>query len=323
MAVRDDPQIVILDTKDWIELSRGHYALAPEFEEIAQIVVEKARSGQVIFPLSVVQFMEIIKNVNQARRQRLAKYVMQVSQGWTVMPALTIFDREIKNFCLQWQGKLGYDLQSFAIRKGLSHMMGAKGTLLDKDPNRPMPEEEKRRILEQLDGQWGLLKLMEIGFPESQIREIEDESKATVDTVEKFRQRLQAIKDKDLRRRTIIADYLVYAMSPRLMQVLSDFPLPITLMIDISTNRQRIEEFFRAIPTMYCHAQLTLYQNTLLRTIQPNDDNDIMSLSIAMPYSDVVVTEKIWHDGIRQTKLGELFETKVLRSVKELGQVIG
>jgi hypothetical protein len=107
-----------------------------------------------------------------------------------------ILDVEIESACLKWLGRPGYDLQTFAIRKGLSHIVGAKGTLVDKDPNHPMPEEEKRRILEQLDGPWGLPKLMEIGFPESEIRRMEEDSKATAEALEKLRESRQTIKDK-------------------------------------------------------------------------------------------------------------------------------
>jgi hypothetical protein len=322
MADRDRAQIVHLDTKDWIELARGYYAFAPEFEEIAKIAIERSNSGRTIFPISLVHFLETVKNVNPERRQRLARYVMLVSQGWTIIPADTILNFEIESACRKWSGQPGYDLRSFAIRKGLSHMVGATGTLVNRDPNHAMPEEEKRRILGQLDGPSGLLKLMEIGFPESEIKRMEEESKATADMLEAIRQSRQEIKDNDHLRRVILADYLVNRIGPRLMPFVSELQLPMTFMIDISTSRDRIEQFFQSIPTSYCEAQLTLYQTLMQRTIRPNDMNDIMSLAIAIPYSNVVITEKMWDDGIRQTGLGALYQTIVLRSVRELPRVL-
>jgi len=59
------------------------------------------------------------------------------------------------------------------------------------------------------------------------------------------------------------------------------------------------------------------------RRIQPNDQNDVMSLSTAIPYSDVVVTETFWHTVVKQTKLDKLYRTCVLKSVKQLASVLG
>lgn len=323
MTTLNGRPVIHLDTKDWIELARGHYGKAPEFQEIAQIVLEKSKSGQAIFPLSVIHFIETVKNANPERRQRLAKFVTIVSQGWTILPAPEILDLEIENVYLKWQGRPERDLHTVALRKGVSHMMGAKGTLLDKDPKHPMPEEEKNRILEQLDGPWGLHKLLDIGFPESETKRIEEELKETAERLEKGRQSWQTMKDTERRRTLMMADYLANEIGPKLMPVISRHPLPLTFMIDTTSSREKIVEFFQSIPTCYCNAQLTTYQNDMQRRIQPNDLHDILSLSIAIPYSNVVVTERMWQSAIIQTKLDKLYGTVVLKSTKQLAPILG
>jgi hypothetical protein len=60
-----------------------------------------------------------------------------------------------------------------------------------------------------------------------------------------------------------------------------------------------------------------------MRRVQPNDLNDIIGLSIAIPYSDVVVTETMWQTAIIQARLNELRPTLVLRSAKELAPILG
>jgi hypothetical protein len=80
--------------------------------------------------------------------------------------------------------------------------------------------------------------------------------------------------------------------------------------------------FFQSMPTSYCNAQLTLYRDMQShRKIQANDLHDIMSLSIAIPYSNVVVTERLWQAAVIQTKLDKLYGTLVLRSVKALASL--
>jgi hypothetical protein len=325
MAARLGMQVIHLDTKDWIELARGYYRRAPDLQRIAQEVVEKSQSNQAIFPLSITHFSETVRNLNQERRQRLAEYMMLVSQGWTILPAPQIIVPEIENACLKHLGQTGYDLQALAIKKGLSHMAGAEGTLVDKDPRHPTPEEEKRRILEKIDGPWGLLKLMQIGFPQSEIEKLQADSMATAEELEKIRKSWQVpIKDNNLLRRAVLADYLIREVGPRLIKFLSRvLPDPKAFLEELSTDQETIIRFFQSMPTSYCDAQLTLYRDMQMkRKIQPNDLHDIMSLSIAIPYSDVVVTERMWQTAIIQTKIDKLRPTVILKSVDELAPIL-
>jgi hypothetical protein len=108
--------------------------------------------------------------VNPERRQRLAKYVMLVSQGWAVLPAPWIILPEIENACLKQLGLAGYDLRKFAIKKGLSQLVGASGTLVDKDPRHPVPEEEISRILENSMARGDSLSLSRSDFPSRKLR---------------------------------------------------------------------------------------------------------------------------------------------------------
>jgi hypothetical protein len=84
-------------------------------------------------------------------------------------------------------------------------------------------------------------------------------------------------------------------------------------------NKTKVIQFFQSMPTSYCLVELLFYRNMQSqRMVDPNDLNDIMSLSIALPYTDVVVTEKIWHTAILQTKLDRLRPTRVLRTPSQL-----
>jgi len=60
------------------------------------------------------------------------------------------------------------------------------------------------------------------------------------------------------------------------------------------------------------------------RKVSPHDLNDIMSLSIALPYCDVVVAERMWQSIILQSKLHRLrsVSTQILKSVHELGPIL-
>ncbi len=188
-----------------------------------------------------------------------------------------------------------------------------------------MPEEEKRRILAKLESPWGLLKVLEIGFSGSSIKRLLDNSKAEAEKLERIRKSWQLrIEDNNLLRRAIMADYLVYQIGPKLLQVLSPIhPDPKAFVEEVTKDKGTIIRFFRSMPTSYCNVQLTIFRDMQAkRMIQPNDLHDIMSLSIAIPYSDVVITERMWQSAINQTRLDSLYQTIVLRSVKALPTIL-
>ena len=54
------------------------------------------------------------------------------------------------------------------------------------------------------------------------------------------------------------------------------------------------------------------------KTLEGNDLNDVIALSIAVPYCDVVVTEKSWASLVNAAKVGKRFDTLVTRDLKDV-----
>jgi hypothetical protein len=317
-------RIVHLDQKNWIELARGYYRRAPDLQKIAEYAIRTSESGEAIFPLSVTHFDETARSMNRERRKRLAEYMMLVSQGWAILPAPFIIEPEIKEACLRQLGVGLYDLQNTAIRKGLSQLVGAKANL-ESHPNSPLPQDLKRQLLEKLESPETLLWLMEKGYDQLMLKKMRENSIRFAEKLEQMRSSESVrIKDNDLRRRATLAKYLVDEINPKVVKFLLSINAdPKTFADKVFTNQDGIIRFFQSMPTSYCAVQLTLYRDMQrTRPIQPNDQNDIMSLAIAIPYSDVVVTETMWQAAIIQTKLNELRPTLVLKSARELTQIL-
>jgi hypothetical protein len=287
-------------------------------------VVKKSESGEAIFPLSIAHFDETVRNLNRERRQRLATYMMLVSQGWAILPATIIIVPEIENACLKQLGLPCYDLQKYAIKKGVSQLVGAKGALVDRDPSHPLPEDLKKKLLQKMESPETLLLLMQSGCVESELKKMQEQGLAEAEKFEEIRSSWSRIKDNDLRRTATLADYLVKEISPIAVKFLLSIHVnPDDLAGKVLTDREKIIRFFQSMPTSYCLVQLAFYRDMQrMRKIQANDLNDIMSLSIAIPYSDVVVTETMWQAAMIQAGLNELRPTLVLRSAKELAPIL-
>jgi hypothetical protein len=58
------------------------------------------------------------------------------------------------------------------------------------------------------------------------------------------------------------------------------------------------------------------------RRIQPNDMIDLAFLAVAIPYADVLVTEKMWTGAAKQRRLDLSYDTKVTSDANYLLQLL-
>ena len=154
---------------------------------------------------------------------------------------------------------------------------------------------------------------------------LQERSIAETEKFEQIRSSWSGIKDNDSRRRATLADYLVKEINPIVVKFLLSIDVNPNIFADrVYTDQGKIIGFFQSMPTSYCLVQLAFYRDMQrMRRVQPNDLNDIVGLSIAIPYSDVVVTETMWQTAIIQARLNELRPTLVLRSAKQLAPILG
>ncbi len=313
--------IIHLDQKDWIGLARGYYGVDQRLEKVANQVVQAADSEKAIFPLSIINLDETNKRMEDESRRRLAKFMVRVSKAWAILPATRIIQPEIEDACVRYLKLPGYDLRKFAIKKGISQLVGAKGELVWK--NLPPPELNKI-LLEKIESPEAMLMALERGATADQLRREQARAQRGIERIEEIRKSQSQIRDNDLRHRAVLAHYVVEEIAPKVAKFLVDRDLDPRPFFDrFLTKRPEIIRFFKAIPTAYCVTELDFRRNMLrARKVQANDLNDIMSLSIALPYSDVVVTEKMWHTMIVHDKLDKLRPTRVLTSVMQLAPIL-
>jgi len=54
------------------------------------------------------------------------------------------------------------------------------------------------------------------------------------------------------------------------------------------------------------------------RKIESNDATDIAFLNVAIPYCDVLVLEKYFHNLARNSKLDKKYNTRIIKSLSDL-----
>jgi len=284
--------IIYLDQKDWIDLAEGFNDVKPDLNDVANVVVEAADSEKIIFPLSIIHFDETLKQQEKVRRERLADYMVRVSKGWAILPAPVILQPELEDACLRTIGVSGYELQNFAVKKGLSQLMGAKPELVSRMPLR---DELRKKISEKIESPETLLMVMRNGLSEAAINYMRKEVEEAAEKIEQIRKELSSkITGDDLRHRATLAQYLISEIFPKVIEfLLYALVDPKWFAEKFLGDENQIIRFFRLMPTAYNIVELGYRRDELnRREVDPHDLDDMMGLSIALPYCDVVVHER-------------------------------
>lgn len=318
-------KVVYLDQKDWIFLARGYYDSRLKINnEICSLVLEASKE-KTIFPLSIVHVDETLRRLDAGSRRRLAAFMVKVSKGYSIFPGAMIMESEVRQAALKKLGLPTVDLRKFAIGRGISHMLGAKGEVVSRegavgpDP----PEETKKKILDYVDSPRALLRLL----TDQQVAEKAQHTKQNhvrmANKMEEIRRRNARIRDKDLRYRVCIARFLVDEIGPLLGRQMVDLDLPMKTIIEEDWTQKEFTEFFQSMPTAYCLFALTYHRDQYMqRPIKRTDINDIWALTTAIPYCDIVVTESMWASIARQSKLDKIYDTLIVSSVEDLENFI-
>lgn len=144
----------------------------------------------------------------------------------------------------------------------------------------------------------------------------------TVRKFESIRKKLQGIKDNDLRRKAFLLQNFKATIVPKIAKILYELKLPKKFLDDILSPLD-IEEFLDKLPTALCQFTLLFQRDQQLqRPIKVNDINDIWYLTLAIPYSDIVVTERMWAAISKQARLDKKCNTIIVSSLNALNNYL-
>ena len=315
----NSPKIVFLDQNAWIYLAQGHYGVNRAFSEVAKLAVNASEDERVIFPLYIGHFAETAKNKKMERRERLSQFMVKLSKGNTLLPSNIAIEREIECACLQAITGETIDLLPWLLGKGYAHMMGSSGVQVEWDGVVPKEIEKINKMLsdKMLDPKT-FVALVNCGIDKQQLKELTDNADKTVTLVEDIRKRNAGIP-KASRYKTEVVMYFDNSLLKRIVDFMLSKQLSPKLLDPVFSNKDSLIRFFRTMPSNYCLFELSYFRDMQpQRKIQSNDMNDLMSLCLAIPYCDVVVTERQWANGANQRGIDKEYKTLVLGSVTDL-----
>ena len=314
-AFPEKTTIIYLDQNKWIDLSRAYYGMAEgkKFQGILSKVQSAVSSKNAIFPLSFQHYFETNKSSNLEQRRRLARVMAEISQGICISPQERMMQWELERSLgklfnepiPELPSALGY---GFPCALGISIEV-SKDQLDETRDKIASPETTFNLLIEDNNDEFNVWT-----------QEFEASHKDLAGKLEEFRKEVKYL-DKLSRKRAYVV-YLATALHEEITEVLRYFnktPQELFLL-----DAEVLDSFWEDVPTLHIEIELNMSRNEQWRDrkIQPNDVTDISFLSTAIPYCDVLVVEKPFHNLIKQNKLDEKYKTQVFKDLNDLEKIL-
>jgi len=312
--------IVYLDQKCWINLAKIYYGDPSDLEqELLDIIMRASDNGTTIFPISLIHLSETCSISNPKWRKQLASLMVKISKSYILTPHwVEILELEIRNLILEKLGVPRIDIRNFFLGRGVVKLMGATPKVVSETIDPKYLEELNKQLLNTLNDP----ETLEYFLKYKRDKSLKQEQIKTVEEFEHIRKKLQGIKDNDLRRKAFLLQNFRATIMPKIARIAYELELPKEVLDNIFTPFD-IDEFLDRLPTALCEFTLLFQRDQQIqRSINVNDINDVWSLTLAIPYSDIVVTEKMWASILTQAKLDKKCNTIILSSIKELSRFL-
>ena len=291
---RPQPHIIYLDLMKWVDLLQAEADRSSKYRAALQAAERLVASRQAVFPLSFAHFVEVAKIGDDARRRRLGRLMAALSQGWFLISSSAHIVADLRwAVAAVFEKPFTYQVTS-PITRSLKLAFAAPGSL--------GPADFDDTIL---------------NWPGA-LEELLSSARAAADFVARWKtisdehERGRALRweaSREIRKRAYCI-LVIEAIHGRLVTVLGEFGLKWQDFLDLGPDR--CVQLLEMVPALDVEINLHTERNEHRdRRIQPNDEIDIGFLSLAVPYCDIVVTERFWTDLVRRKKLAVKYGTKV------------
>ena len=301
---------VYLDTNKWIDLARAHQGnpASKNHVHVLDYLIDKAQLRHIRLPLTLIHCYEMIKRGDPESRGRLWRFAVSLSQCTAMLNKQCI--------------------QANLIEEAAWRVFEVPFARLPCDPFTNsglfgLPFDSRFPLTDALLGTPDGWERFWLKLPES----TRDQLFSGLGDMERsFVERRNLLKlswrdtDGSTRRRAyvgkIILDLqqLYVSALDRIGKSKAD--------IESLTMENRIRLVTDVPPFDVEVALGTEHQQQWDKPEQPNDVRDISHLCMAVPYCDVVVTERYWIDKLTRANLATKYNTRVLHDVCDLPAVL-
>ena len=326
------PRLLYLDMNVWIDLARGLKHGDSGWEQIHARVNDAVQDGTLIVPLSPAHYLELWHRGDSDSRNDIARLMRDLSDYATVPSAHVVRQEEARIVVANWAGEgprllIGRELlgrgaaHAFGRRTGRFRFVSSVASpdgLQAEGPGVAPPD-----IWTQLQDHPKLEWFQLVGHPELlAMEEGLDRTPEHRFGTTQLRQE-QALRDK-LREHPLTGERLhdlivaqeFASMTEYIEEVCVREQVPVPLSLRSGNwgteSRTAIKDLVASIPTAHVWSTLRhLKHRDLNLPWEQHDWTDLWALSVAIPYCNIVVTEKRWAHLASASGLGRCYGTEV------------
>lgn len=317
---------VYLDQMKWIDLARAEsgHALGAGIVDPLRVLKRAVADGRVRFPLSAAHYFETGKQRNPRRRKELAATMASLAGTLRIAPPHAIVPWEIRRALIE---VLDLPISATPIElfgRGAAHAL-ASPTLRYTAPTEyqghQLPDSLRRDLERRVEPEYEEMILASVtpeGVPDEMRFALNDVKNLTDDRfvsgqnyVANEISKLGRGRLDDVMLATAFADIIdpLRAAARELAVSLDDDIL----------DRGRMGTLIDHMPSRWVEMMLRRQrQANPQKAWHGNDLNDVTALAIAVPYCDVVVTERSWSAMLNAAKVPQRFDTLVTPHLQDV-----
>ncbi len=336
----DALKIVYFDLNHWIYMAQAAKGSPQSKSAVVALEACRAarRAGAAIFVLSGTHYAEMLKIRDPAQRRAIADVMEELTDFATLVSRVVVMEVELSSM-LDPIAKLPSLLAEVPlIGRGVRHSAGIQSGLRIMGPNGDETERVRGRVgpdtFDQFIAETTLRMERSVlrGPTDDEVPEIRAygwNPEAVIQIAENraAEERAQTARlDAETRwRRGRLHDLvsvreLIIEFQNILPPALKDRGLALT---DVASDKESARRLVRSMPsTEVSIAIKTAWHRNRDKQWSANDVYDIDALALAVPYCDIVVTEKACRHVLQASHLGERMHTALLRSLDELPSAI-
>jgi hypothetical protein len=328
------PLVVYLDLNHWYDLGKAMAGCPREaaHTDVLHVLLESVKQGRLMLPLSSVHYIELSENPRDRQREEAANVMAALSRFSTMAPSSKILDEELALALNRRFGRPAFPVKAQKFGVGVGFALGKNlrltlrgGTAED----RAKLEARMGMSISELEGRANLYAEYQL------LKQPSTEVRAQMPDYDPYAAR--RIADKGLHSFNVMVTTLrtdpAYATRPLDLicarRFLFDFEDNyVRAIMSAGFTRHRVPfydkdaytDFLMSLPSQRVAAMIQFhYLKDLHRAWTINDLRDIDALSIAIPYCDVVVTDKkAWDVTVNRAQLDREFGTVIYRRLFDL-----
>lgn len=314
------PLCLFLDTNKWIDLGRAHYGRpgGEPFLPALTAIQRAVEAGTLVVPFMAVQAMEAQKSGDAERRERFISFLVDLSRNLTLPIIHLVTTVEVRNAIRTLLGRAPLlPVRSTLLQPGFSSLFGTLevlgGTAEGREAIRSeilQPEQTKQCLINTAaERAWVERWTRDEREGVSELTAIRQRAEADLTPEQRYAVNLVAILS-DARTCGVAMDELLCTEG-----------IHVSELAPLWASRQAVLDFGKTIPTIHAPLTLTLTREKS-QPIAVNDTRDLVWLSVALPYADIVVMERGWATVVERSGLNSEYKTEVMTDLCELPRVL-